>query len=205
MRTRGQGSWINLGVDASVRATSAAALPGIGLRPGGERPDLEERVVSLYAALFDTVAARARQGDDVAVDVGLHDSYARPRHVQRDGADRLAGLPVLFVGVRCPVDVIWRRRADTWGQDRATADPRLVLAVQRWQDDVHAGHAYDLEVDTAALTPEDCATIVLARERRAAGNLIDAFLIAQVQANYIHDHGYDISLRHPAVAKLSSP
>ena len=35
--------------------------------------------------------------------------------------------------------------------------------------------------------------------------LIDAFLFAQVQANYIHDHGYDISLRHPAVAKLSSP
>ncbi len=163
MHASGQGAWINLGVDASVRTTPSAALPGIGLRPGGERPDLEDRVVSLYAALFDTVAARARHGDDVAVDVGLHESYAQRRHVQRDGADRLAGLPVLFVGVRCPLEVIWQRRAETWGQNRATADPALVQAVQRWQDDVHAGHGYDLEVDTATLTPEECAGRVLTR------------------------------------------
>jgi hypothetical protein len=37
------------------------------------------------------------------------------------------------------------------------------------------------------------------------GILIDAFLIAQVQANYIYDHGVDISWRHPAVAKLPPP
>ena len=33
--------------------------------------------------------------------------------------------------------------------------------------------------------------------------LIDAFLFAQVQANFVHDHGYDIRLRHGAVAKLA--
>ena len=35
--------------------------------------------------------------------------------------------------------------------------------------------------------------------------LIDAFLFAQVHANYLHDHGYDVSLRHPAVAKPAPP
>jgi chloramphenicol 3-O phosphotransferase len=157
------GSWVDLGVDASRRDTPAPAQPGIGLRPGGERPDLEEQVVGLYAALFDAVAAAAQRGDDVVVDLGLHDAYSQPRHVRRDGAARLAGLPVLFVGVRCPLDVIWQRRAQTWGQDRDTAEPGLTQAVQRWQDEVHTGHAYDLEVDTSQRTPEQCAALVLAR------------------------------------------
>ena len=44
-------------------------------------------------------------------------------------------------------------------------------AVERWQDLVHAGHAYDLEVDTSVLTAAQCADVVLARvERGAARN-----------------------------------
>jgi hypothetical protein len=35
--------------------------------------------------------------------------------------------------------------------------------------------------------------------------LIDAFLFAQVHANYVHDHGYDLRPRHPAVAKPAPP
>ncbi|MFZ2059915.1 MAG: hypothetical protein WAU82_02790 [Candidatus Binatus sp.] len=37
------------------------------------------------------------------------------------------------------------------------------------------------------------------------GILIDAVLFAQVHANFIHDHGYDLHLRHPAVAKPAPP
>jgi hypothetical protein len=35
--------------------------------------------------------------------------------------------------------------------------------------------------------------------------LIDAFLFAQVHANYLLDHGYDLLPRHPAVAKPAPP
>ena len=35
--------------------------------------------------------------------------------------------------------------------------------------------------------------------------LIDAFLFAQVHANYVHDHGCDVRPRHPAVAKPAPP
>ena len=42
------GVWINHGVDASMAATPDGLLPGIGLRPGGERPDLEPDVERLY-------------------------------------------------------------------------------------------------------------------------------------------------------------
>jgi chloramphenicol 3-O phosphotransferase len=155
--------WVTLGVDASVRSTPARLEPGIGLRPGGERPDLEPAVSVLYAALFDAVAAYARHGLDVAVDAGLHESYASSLHVRADGARRLEGLPVLVVGVRCPLEVIWQRRRDSWGQDPETADASLREAVRRWQDAVHADMAYDLEVDTSVLTPAACAERIVSR------------------------------------------
>jgi chloramphenicol 3-O phosphotransferase len=154
--------WVNLGVDASVAATPASSLPGLGLRPGGERPDLEPTVVALAVALFDSIAAHARQGLGVVADLGLHDDYARPRHLRAEGARRLTGLPVLFVGVRCPLDVIWQRRAATWGQDRAGADEDLTRAVERWEEAVHAGQRYDLEVD-ATRVPATSAAQILAR------------------------------------------
>ena len=34
------GPWINLGVDAQNASLPQALLPGIGLRPGGEMPEL---------------------------------------------------------------------------------------------------------------------------------------------------------------------
>ena len=35
--------------------------------------------------------------------------------------------------------------------------------------------------------------------------LIDAVLFALVHANYVHDHGFDVRPRHPAVAKPAPP
>jgi chloramphenicol 3-O phosphotransferase len=149
--------------------------PGIGLRPGGEHPDLEDTVVSLYGALYDAIAAHARQGLNVVVDAGLHESYSRPLPIIGDCARRLSGLPVLFVGVRCAPDVIWQRRARTWDQHRESADRSLLDAVARWTRAVHA-LTYDLEVDTSGSSPADCAALVLGRLRdgppgRAFGHL----------------------------------
>ena len=154
--------WLNLGVDAAMRWLPERLHPGIGLRPGGERPDLVETVVSLYGALYDAIAAHARRGLNVVVDAGLHESYARPLTIVGDCARQLRGLPVLFVGVRCAPDVIWQRRARTWGQHRESADPSLLDTVARWPEAVHA-FAYDLEVDTSGSTPADCAARVLSR------------------------------------------
>jgi chloramphenicol 3-O phosphotransferase len=92
--------WVNLGVDVSLQATPERYRPGIGLRPGGERPDLEPLVVALYLALYDSIAAHAERGLDVVVDVGRHDSYSVPLRILPTVAARLAAFPVLFVGVR---------------------------------------------------------------------------------------------------------
>ena len=163
LQARGDTPWVILGVDASVRSTPELLRPGIGLRPGGERPDLEDAVAASYGRLFDLVATQARLGADVAVDAGLHESYSRPLSVRADGARRLAGLRVLLVGVRCPLEVIWRRRSVSWGQDEKRADASLRAAVERWQDAVHAGMPYDLEVDTSVSDPAGCAERIATR------------------------------------------
>jgi chloramphenicol 3-O phosphotransferase len=151
------GTWLNLGVDVMMAATPGQKLPGIGLRPGGERPGLEGFVQQAYAALFAAIAAHSRAGLDVVADFGLHDDYARPLGILDSAVTALAGLPVLFVGVRCSLAAIMaRRNADSRGGYYAAGD--IVPApVQRWQRAVHVPGLYDLEVDTEALTPEAAA------------------------------------------------
>lgn len=156
------GRWVNLGVDRMNRALPRELLPGIGLRPGGERPDLEPAVVRLYGELYDEIAAAARAGEDVVVDVGHHDWYSQPLGILGASARRLSGLPVLFVGVRCPIEVIMaRRNADPQGGFYVGGDG-VPEPVQRWQDAVHRPGIYDLEVDSGVMTPQQSAAAIAA-------------------------------------------
>jgi chloramphenicol 3-O phosphotransferase len=166
-----EGVWMNLGVDRFKAMTRDRYQPGIGLRPGGERPDLEPLVVLLYRAMYEAVAAHSRLGLNVVVDVGHHDAYATPRGILPDCARRLQGLPVLFVGVRCPLEVVMRRRHATWGAD--ADDDSVPEPVRLWQQAVHVPGIYDLEVDTSALSPEACADAI--RRRLVGGPPPSAF------------------------------
>jgi chloramphenicol 3-O phosphotransferase len=160
------GPWMNLGVDVYAQATPERYRPGIGLRPGGERQDLEPLVPVFYAALYESVAAHSRLGLNVVVDVGHHDAYAQPLGILADSARRLAGLPVLFVGVRCPMETIMARRnagaADGVYVTGTAADPEPA-PVAAWQREVHLPGVYDLEVDTARLSPAQCAEAIRRR------------------------------------------
>ncbi len=154
------GVWINLGVDRFMQMTPARYQPGIGLRPGGERPDLEPIVATLYRALYASIAAHSRLGVNVVVDVGHHDAYSRPLGILPACARLLDGLPGIFVGVRCPVDVVMqRRRATAWNAD-LPPDAPLPAPVLRWQTAVHDPGLYDLEVDTSVLSPAQCAALI---------------------------------------------
>ncbi len=165
------GTWINLGVDVARLMTPRELQPGVGLRPG-ETDDhpAATAVPVLYAALWESVAAHARLGLNVVVDVGLYDTA-----IALDAARRLAGIPVIFVGVRCDVETIMQRR-------RASAPDAYVAAsegepvpesVMRWQHDVHAYWAYDLDVDTSTHTPAECAAAI---QRRLDGQPAPAAL-----------------------------
>jgi chloramphenicol 3-O phosphotransferase len=104
----------------------------------------------------------------VVADVCHHEGYSRPLHILPRCAGTLLGLSVLFVGVRCPIEVIWERRELSWGQRREVAGPELVAAVGRWQAEVHAHGGYDVEIDTSILTPKQCVQAIAATfgERR---------------------------------------
>lgn len=166
------GVWTNLGVDAWRAMTPRRCQPGVGLRPGGEAPDLEPLVVVLFQAMYDAIAAHSRLGLDVVVDVGHHDAYSRPRGILPDCARRLGDLPAWFVGVRCPIEVVMERRRATWPAI-TPADGSVPEPVLRWQTAVHEPGIYDLEVDTSLLTPEQCARSI--RQRIERGPAPDAF------------------------------
>lgn len=166
MQARDDGTWMNIGVDLHSGYVIPPRLrPGIGLRPGGARPELEELLPRLYAALYDSVAAHCRLGFDVVVDVGHHDAHSTPMGILQACARRLAGLPVLFVGVRCPLDVILqRRRDDSSGLYAASAAGAPAPApVLLWQQAVHEPGLYDLEVDGAGASPMEAAARIAAR------------------------------------------
>ncbi|MFK4086534.1 chloramphenicol phosphotransferase CPT family protein [Kribbella sp. NPDC020789] len=157
------GVWMNLGVDHYQQMTPEHLRPGIGLRPGGERPELEPLIVNWYAALYDAIAAHSRLGLNVVVDAVHHDSYSTSLGILPACARRVAGLPVWFVGVRCPIDVVLERRRATWGgvgynQAGTVADP-----VALWEEAVHTPGVYDVEVDTSVLSADECAEVIRGR------------------------------------------
>jgi chloramphenicol 3-O phosphotransferase len=172
------GVWMNLGVDGFMRMTPERIQPGIGLRPGGERPDLEPLVVTLYRAMYEAIAAHSRLGVNVVVDVGHHDEYSVPRGILPDCARRLSGLPAWLIGVRCPLNVVMQRRQATWGTGYAP-DGSVPAPVQRWHELVHIPGIYDLELDTSRLTPQECASAI--RQRLQHGPPPHAFERLAVQ------------------------
>ena len=138
------------------------------MRPGEVGHALEPLVPAFYAAMYESIAAHSRSGLNVVVDVGHHDEK-----ILADCARRLSGLPVLFVGVRCPIDVVMgRRNSGQIGREgeyaTGTTDEPVPLPVRLWQQDVHIPGLYDLEVDTSIQSPEQCADLILRHLRDGA-------------------------------------
>ena len=176
------GIWMHLGMDLHIQATPPRYKPGVGLRP--VRPEdvrghdgrvsydeLVDAVPALYASLYGSAAAHARHGLNVVMDVYHHDEYPKPLDTLGIAKRELAGLPVLFVGVNAPLDVIWDRRARTWGQDRDSVGDDVRRAV-----DLHDAAAralrYDLELDTSELSPEACVDRLARRLAEGPGTIL---------------------------------
>jgi len=96
--------------------TPTRLQPGIGLRPGEWEHPAAATLPVLYAALWESVAAHARLGLNVVVDIGLYDIG-----IAAAAARRLEGIPVLFVGVRCDVETIMQRRRSSGSQTYGTS------------------------------------------------------------------------------------
>ncbi len=137
--------------------TPSDMWPGIGLRPGENRPDLEDFIIRSYRALYTSIADHSKKGVSVVVDVGHHDRYSRPLEILPDCMRLLADLPVMVVGVLCELKEILKRRAAS-GEDYLSeiqTDDDL-SPVHLWQEAVHEPGIYDLEVDTTHHSATDC-------------------------------------------------
>ena len=170
-----EGIWMNLGVDVFARGvTPRRYQPGVGLRPGpgpehgGDRLDLDPLLPTFYAAMYESIAAHSRLGLNVITDGGHHGAI-HPE-ILPNCARQLAGLPVLFVGVRCPIEEIMKRRNQA-GRERGyvvgTDDEPVPPPVILWQQEVHKPGIYDMEFDTSLLSPQLCAEQI--RTRLAEG------------------------------------
>jgi chloramphenicol 3-O phosphotransferase len=163
------GIWMHVGMDLHIQATPPRFKPGVGLRPVPPEDvqnlqnvdgrvsysELVDAVPALYAALYGSAAAHARNGLNVVMDVYHHEHYPKPLRTLDIAKRELAGLPTLFVGVNAPLSVIWDRRGQTWGQHRDAVDEVVRRAVEL-HDAAARALSYDIEVDTSELSPDEC-------------------------------------------------
>jgi chloramphenicol 3-O phosphotransferase len=110
-------------------------LTGVLIGPGG---------LKLLAGMYRSIAALAVAGIDVIVDDVIHD-----RRVLMAAVEALHDAPVLFVGLRLPRELAKRRE-----RERGDRGPGGALA---FYDLVHMHGVYDLELDTATASPQECA------------------------------------------------
>lgn len=148
------GIWMNFGVDQMMNMTPMQYQPGIGLRPGGERPDLEPIVEKMYLSLYHSIASFSRTGLNVVVDVGHHNFYRKPLNLLPRCMKILENHPVAFVGVFCQMDELMNRRIKTWGKGY-DENGEVPEPVEKWQKFVHEPGIYDLEINTSILNPDE--------------------------------------------------
>lgn len=92
-------------------------------------------------------AAIARAGINVIIDNVLQEpSWVLPC------IKAFEGLQVVFVGVRCPLEVLESR-------EKARGDRQVGMACYQY-DRVHAHKRYDVEVDTSEMTIEECVETI---------------------------------------------
>jgi chloramphenicol 3-O phosphotransferase len=132
--------------------------------PNGDRRVAEIRIgpaaLRLLTGMYQAIAALSSAGNDLIVDDVIFDSQ-----VLREAVNILHTFNVLFVGVRCPLEVAERREQERGDRTQGLAKSHYEL--------VHAHGIYDLEVDTSILTPLEGALAV--KNRLQSGSAPNAF------------------------------
>ncbi|HEY6569566.1 MAG TPA: AAA family ATPase [Candidatus Limnocylindrales bacterium] len=159
LQARLDGPWLGVGIDTVVFALPKRYLDQplwsevfryVDAEPGADAPfriETGELGHHLVEGMHRMIASLADAGLAVIVDHVLLD----PAWVV-DLARRLAAHEVLFVGVRCPREVVVER-------ERARRDRTIGQAAAQF-DVVHRAGGYDLEVDTSVLSPEAVADAI---------------------------------------------
>ncbi len=108
---------------------------------------LSGAIRTLLAGFDASNAAIARAGNNVIIDHVLQEpSWVAPC------VKAFEGLQVVFVGVRCPLDVLESR-------EKERGDRQVGMARYQYER-VHAHEIYDVEIDTSEMTVEECVATI---------------------------------------------
>jgi chloramphenicol 3-O phosphotransferase len=145
--------WLRLGVDSLIDAMPTRLLTsdtGIAFGTDGSvRPGPAFR--SLESAWMQGIAAMVHAGARIIID----DVFVSGVDTRNRWQAALANLSVLWVGVRCDPAVATER-------ERGRVDRVPGMATLQAQT-VHAGIAYDIEVDTTETPAMECAQHIAKR------------------------------------------
>lgn len=147
--------WLTFGVDTFIGGMPPAltiSSAGIDVSRDGE-VIVGPAFRGLEGAWMAGIAAMARSGGRIILDEVFLGGAAS----QQRWREALAGLGVLWVGVRCDGDV-------AAGREIARAD-RMPGMARAQAELVHRGVSYDLEVDTARAESIECARLIAAHVR----------------------------------------
>src|SRR6266508_4499665 len=109
---------------------------------------LARLVPAVVSGLHKSVASLARSGDNILVDHVLQED-----EWLKECIEHWVGLDVLFVGVKCPLEVAEQREKDRGDRSIGTA---------RYQfERVHVHDLYDIEIDTSRLSVDECVTRIM--------------------------------------------
>jgi chloramphenicol 3-O-phosphotransferase len=144
-----------------------------------------------FRALHDWVAASSRAGCNIVLD---HLMMQDPPILQ-DCVWRLKGLPVLFVSLKPPFEVLMQRVA-TRTMDKKIPAQELFgnegvrIAVERlsrlrpwFYESVYANDCYDLEIDTVQHTPDEVAALIEQRLAQGPGTAFDTLRQRHAEPN----------------------
>jgi chloramphenicol 3-O phosphotransferase len=145
--------WLRIGIDDMLDALPPALMgseAGVAFGPAGE-VTLGDEFRLIETAWLSGLAAMARAGVRIIFDDVFLDGATSQERVRAG----LAGLDVLWVGVRCDAEI-------ASGREIARGDRMIGMAASQ-AEKAHMGVAYDIEVDTSTTEALDCARLIAAR------------------------------------------
>lgn len=111
---------------------------------------LRQLVPAVLSGLHKSVAALAQAGNNVLVDHLLQEEGSLQECVET-----WAEFSVLFVGLKCPLEIAEQREKERGDRNIGTA---------RYQfERVHVHNLYDIEIDTSILSVDECVARIVER------------------------------------------